>query len=438
MEQLAQWVWGTPTLILLLVVGIVLSVGTGFVQIRRFGAAIRQVAGSLSGGDRSSFRAVCTALAGTVGTGNVAGVAGAIALGGPGAVFWMWVSAFLGMATKYCEVVLAVCYRRPGPEGTWLGGPMYYIRDGLGPRWRGVAAFFALSTVLASFAMGNMAQVHTMVSTVRETMPRCRPEIVALVVGVSAAVIVGLVTVAGAVSIGRWMEKLIPVVALIYVLGAVVVLVCHWRRLPGVLWDILRGAFQPWAVVGGAAGIGIRQALRWGVARGVFSNEAGLGSAPIAHASARTDPERQGLMGIFEVFLDTIVLCTLTALVILVSGVPVPYGQAAGAELVVSALETVYGPHSAAAAAACLGLLALATLISWQLYGQRCAAYLWGARGAAVYRLAYLGIVVLGATMDLSAVWAISDVCNGLMCLPNLLALLLLRKQAGQAPWKTV
>lgn len=429
MERLAAMVWGTPTMVLLLAVGLMMTVRTRCVQVRRLGASLRQVGHSLAGGERSSFQAVCTALAGTVGTGNIAGVAGAIALGGPGAVFWMWVSAFLGMATKYAEVVLAMKYREVGPDGEYLGGPMYYIRRGMGERWKPLAAAFALCTVLASFGMGNMVQVNTIVSAVREALPSVRPEVTALVTGLAAALIVALVTVGGAGGIGRFMEKLVPVMAGLYVLGALAVLGFHWRQLGPALGEILRGAFCPEAVLGGGAGVGIRQAVRWGVSRGVFSNEAGLGSAPIAHAGAEAAPEEQGLMGIFEVFLDTVVLCTLTALAVLVSGVPVGYGKAAGAELAVAALETVFGSWAAALMALCVGLLALATLISWQLYGLRCAGYLWGGRGEAVYRLCYVAVILLGATMDLSAVWALSDVFNGLMCLPNLLALAALRKE---------
>ena len=438
MEMLAGIVWGTPTVAALLAVGVLLSICTRFVQVRNLGKAIGMVGKSVRQKGRSSFQAVCTALAGTVGTGNVAGVAGAIALGGPGAVFWMWVSAFLGMATKYAEVVLAMQYRRPASDGTWLGGPMCYIRGGLGESWKPLAGLFAGSTVLASFGMGNMAQVHTIVSAVQQALPQVQPGMVAWEVGVSVAAVVALVTLGGMTSVGRNMEKLVPLMAGLYILGAAAVLLCHGRQIGVVFRQIVWGAFRPEAVVGAGAGIGIRQAVRWGFKRGVFSNEAGLGSAPIAHAAADAAPEEQGLFGIFEVFLDTLVLCTLTALVILVSGVPVAYGQAAGVELVAAALETVFGSRSAGWLALSLSLLALATLISWQLYGLRCAGYLWGHRGERVYRICYLAVVLLGATMDFGAVWALSDVCNGLMCLPNLAALVLLHRQVGQVACKTV
>ena len=410
---------------LLLVVGVVMTVLTRFVQVRKLGASFRMVGDSLRnpGDGVSPFQAVCTALAATVGTGNIAGVAGAIALGGPGAVFWMWVSAFFGMATKYAEVVLALRYRKKDEKGNWLGGPMYYIRDGLGSKT--LAAVFAFFAILASLGMGNMAQVNTIASAVVDAVPGLHP----LLIGVAAAVPVALVTVGGAKRIGMVMERLVPVVAVVYILGSLAVLAAHWQQLGMAFSQIIEGAFAPRAIWGGSMGL----AIRWGVTRGVFSNEAGLGSAPIAHAAAEAKPEQQGLMGIFEVFLDTIVLCTLTALTILVSGVDIPYGQGAGAPLATDALETVFGSWAAGLMAVCLALLALATLMSWQLYGARCTHYLFGTKGEQVYRLIYMGAILAGATMELSAVWAVSDLCNGLMALPNLAALLVLRKEIKKA-----
>jgi len=432
-EKLAALIWGMPTMLLLLAVGVVMTAATRFVQVRKLGTSIRQVTGSAKGSGCSSFRAVCTALAATVGTGNIAGVAGAVALGGPGAVFWMWVSAFLGMATKYAEVVLAVRYRVRREDGEYLGGPMYYISRGMGVQWKPLAGFFACCAVVASLGMGNVAQVNTITSAVTAALPQLRPELTGLGTGLAAAMLVALVTLGGARRIGVWMERLVPVMAGIYILGALMVIGTHWNRMGTVLEAILVGAFLPEAVIGGGTGIGIRQAMRWGVARGVFSNEAGLGSAPIAHASAEAPAGQQGLFGIFEVFLDTMVLCTLTAFAILVSDVPVTYGRTAGVELAAASLETVFGSWAAGLLAVCLGLLALATLISWQLYGLRCAGYLWGERGENVYRLCYIVVILLGATMDLSSAWAVSDVCNGLMCLPNLLALLALRRDVADS-----
>ena len=417
-------------MMLLLAVGVIMTFCTRFVQVRKLGASIRMVWDSLRHPTEgvSSFQAVCTALAATVGTGNIAGVAGAIALGGPGAVFWMWVSAFLGMATKYAEVVLALRYRRTDKQGNRLGGPMYYIEDGLHSKL--LAWVFALFALLASLGMGNMAQVNTIVSAVTDAVPKVRPQSAAFVTGLLAAVLVALVTMGGARRIGAVMERLIPVVAALYIVGALAVLAAHWQQLGTALAAVLEGAFSPEAIRGGSVWL----AVRWGVSRGVFSNEAGLGSAPIAHAAAEAEPEEQGLMGIFEVFLDTIVLCTLTALAILVSGVPVPYGQTAGAPLATAALETVFGSWAAGSMALCLALLALATLMSWQLYGARCAAYLFGENGERVYRFVYLGMILAGAVMKLDVVWAFSDLCNGLMALPNLAALLYLRKEIKKPP----
>lgn len=437
MERLATLVWGMPTMGLLLAVGLALSWQTRFVQVRKLGTSIRQVGRSVRGAERSSFQAVCTALAGTVGTGNIAGVAGAIALGGPGAVFWMWVAAFFGMATKYAEVVLAMRYRQKDANGEYLGGPMYYIRQGMGEQWKPLAGWFAFCALLASLGMGNMAQVHTMAAAVQTAFPQLRPELAALGTGLFAALLTALVAWGGAKRIGSVMEKLVPVAAGLYLFGALALIVVHRGRLGQVFGDILQGALCPQAVLGGGAGIGLRQAIRWGVSRGVFSNEAGLGSAPMAHAAAEAKPEEQGLFGIFEVFLDTIVLCTLTAVAILVSGVPIGWGRAAGADLAAAALGTVFGDTGAVLLAGCLALLALATLMTWQLYGARCAGYLWGERGEMAYRLIYLAVILLGATMELSAVWTASDVCNGLMCLPNLIALLVLGKQVREPPCKT-
>ena len=431
-SRLSALVWGPPLMALLLVVGICISFATRFVQVRKLGASLKQVGRSVrkpqEGRGVSSFQAVCTALAATVGTGNIAGVAGAIALGGPGAVFWMWVSAFFGMATKYAEVVLALRFRKKGPDGQWLGGPMYYMRDGLG--WKRAATLFAFLAVLGSFGMGNIAQVNTIAGAVTEAarvyMPQRQPGLVALVTGGIAAGLVALVTLGGAKRIGQVTAKLVPFMAAVYIGSSLAVILVHWRGLGQVFAAIFRGAFQPRAVLGGAAGVGLRQAVRWGVSRGIFSNEAGLGSAPMAHAAAEAKPEEQGLFGIFEVFLDTVVLCSLTAVTILISGVSIPYGQAAGAELATAALETVFGPWAAGISAASLSLLALATLISWNLYGAQCARYLWGSRGTQVYQIAYIFVILSGATMDLSAAWALADALNGLMALPNLAALLAL------------
>lgn len=432
MEKLAAFFWGVPMMILLLAVGAILTIGTRFVQVRKLPAAIGQVGKSLKSDDRSGFRSVCTALAATVGTGNIAGVLGAIALGGPGAVFWMWVAAFFGMATKYAEVVLAKRYRTP----TGQGGPMYYIRLGMGERYRWLAAVFAFAGVLASVGVGNMTQTHTIASSLLAAIPTAEPRLVALITGICAALLVGLVTVGGVKCIGQITEKLVPLMAGLYILSMLAVVAICRHELGRVLQDILVGAFSPRAVLGGGAGIGMGQAVRWGISRGVFSNEAGMGSAPIAHASSALPAHEQGLLGIFEVFFDTIVLCSLTAFAVLSSGVPIAYGSAAGVELASQALASVFGTWAPAVCALICASLALATLVGWQMYGYRCAEYLWGIAGAKGLSVCYAAFAALGATMDLARVWAVADVCMGLMCLPNLIALLALHRQI-QADCKT-
>lgn len=302
---------------------------------------------------------------------------------------------------------------------------MYYIRLGMGERWRWLAALFAFCTILASFGMGNLVQINTIAQAMVHALPSWDSWHVSLITGAAAAAVAALVLLGGVKRLGSLMERLVPLLAGIYILGGLGVIFTHWQSLGYVLADIVRGAFCPQAVLGGGAGIGIRQAVRWGVSRGVFSNEAGLGSAPMAHA-AEARPEDQGLMGIFEVFLDTIVLCTLTALTILVSGVDIPYGNPAGAELVVGALSTVFGGFAPGLTAVILSLLALATILSWSLYGSTCARYLWGEWGSVAYQIVYVLAILVGAVMDLSAVWTLADCLNGLMMAPNLIAVLAL------------
>lgn len=426
MERLASLIWGPHMMVLFLSVGICMTLATRWVQVRKLGASVRYVWKSAAGKEKglSSFQAVCTALAATVGTGNIAGVAGAVTLGGPGAVFWMWVSAFFGMATKYAEVVLAMRYRSRDPQGQWQSGPMYYIGNVLGRRWERAGRLFALAAVAASLAMGNVTQVNTMAAAAAEALPGCSGNWVRLVVGIAAALTVIAITLGGAKRIGQVMERLIPLLVGVYLFGAIGVIATHWQELGKVLRSVFTAAFSPQAVLGGSVGIGLRHAIRWGVSRGVFSNEAGLGSAPIVHGMAEAEPEEQGLMGIFEVFLDTIVLCTLTALAILCSGIPLPYGEASGAELASQALQTTFGTPASGILAAVLALLALSSIISWNLYGAQCAGFLWGEPGKRLYRLVFPAFLVLGAVMELSSAWALADICNGLMALPNLIVLL--------------
>ena len=433
-EWLSGMVWGWPMLLLLTLAGVVFTARTRFVQLRRFGDMLRLTLGAFTRrkntapGEVSPLQAMTTALAATVGTGNIAGVAGAIALGGPGAVFWMWVSAFLGMATKYAEVVLAVRYRQRAADGTFCGGPMYYIRA-LGRGFAPLARLFALLGALAAFGIGNMVQANTAAEAAAFSLTAFFPALpgapLRLFVGLLLSLAVALALMGGAARIGRATERLVPLMSALYACMALSAVFLHLPAAARALGDIVTSAFSPRAGFGGAAGIGLQTALRCGMERGMFSHEAGMGSAPIAHAGAQTDdPDRQGLFGIFEVFADTIVICTLTALAILASGVKVPYGRAAGAELTIAAMGTVFGDGFAALlTSACLMLFALSTMLSWSLYGERCFAYLTGGHAAALYRAAFIAAIVLGATMRMEAVWALSGTLNGLMAVPNLIAL---------------
>ena len=433
-EWLSGVVWGWPMLLLLALAGVFFTARTRFVQLRRFGDMLRLTMGAFTRrkntapGEVSPLQAMTTALAATVGTGNIAGVAGAIAVGGPGAVFWMWVSAFLGMATKYAEVVLAVRHRQRTADGTFYGGPMYYIRA-LGRGFAPLARLFALLGALAAFGIGNMVQANTAAEAAAFSLTAFFPTLpeapLRLFVGLLLSLAGALALMGGASRIGRATERLVPLMSALYACMALTVIVLRFPAAVRALGDIVTSAFSPRAALGCAAGIGLQTALRCGMERGMFSHEAGMGSAPIAHAGAQTDdPDRQGLFGIFEVFADTIVICTLTALAILASGVKVPYGRAAGAELTIAAMGTVFGDGFAALlTSACLALFALSTMLSWSLYGERCFAYLTGGRAAALYRAAFIAAVVLGATMRMEAVWALSGTLNGLMAVPNLIAL---------------
>lgn len=439
-------VWGVPSMALLLGTGLALSVLCGFPQFTKIGAVFRGTAGRLlrpqknRRGALSPFQAMCTALAASIGTGNIAGVSGAIALGGPGAVFWMWVSALLGMCTKYCEVTLAVRYRERNAQGEWVGGPMYYIRNGLGRKR--LAALFAVFGGLASFGIGNLAQMNTVAASVNSAVSAFADTtgqeqfFIALAVGAACGGIVFAVLSGGMGRIGDVCALLVPVMALLYVLAALAVIAAHAAGIPGALRAVVVGAFCPRAAAGGLAGITLRDAAVRGIGRGVFSNEAGLGSAPMAHAAADTDsPAAQGLFGIFEVFMDTIVICTMTALVILLGvGVDcVGYGRDQGAALAAEGFRSVFaGPLPAVALALFLALFALSTVFTWGLYGLRCFEFLLGPRVRRVYLPVFALCAVLGAVMELDTVWHIADTLNGLMALPNLTALLLLSPEAAR------
>ncbi len=440
LEKLNGFVWGVPALVLILGVGLFISICTGFVQIRLFPRAFRDFLARLTGkkppktGGVSPYQALCTALAATVGTGNIAGVAGAIAIGGPGAVFWMWICAVLGMATKYAEATLAVHFRvRQGQE--YVGGPMYMISRGMGNRWHFLATVYSFFGVVAAFGVGNATQINAVITGIHqaaESMGGRLPSGSDLVLGVTLAVLIGAMLLGGAKRIGQIAERLVPFAAAVYLLLGLAVLIARWQAIPGAFQAIVAGAFSPRAVTGGAVG-SLLSTLRIGVSRGVFTNEAGMGTASIAHAGAEVDhPTQQGLMGIMEVFLDTIVICTMTALVILVSGVPIPYGVDVGAALTTQAFSAVCGEWVAVVLAAALCCFAFATVLGWGLYGARCAQYLFGADCWRKFVLLQAVTVVAGAVLNTGTVWLLSETVNGLMAIPNLIALALLSPELIQ------
>ncbi len=425
-------VWGFPALVLILGVGLMYTVRTRLLQGRYLGRSLRAVGQTLRRPAQtgvSPFQAVCTALAATVGTGNIAGVAGAIALGGPGAVFWMWVSAFLGMILKYAEVVLAVRYRQPSPDGTYLGGPMYYIRAGLPAKWKFLALLYSVFGLVAAFGVGNATQVSTAIVSINEALPffgLTASSSGNWLCGLLMGLLVALVVLGGAKRISAVAEYLIPVVCLGYIGLSLGALLQNRSALPQAIAHIFAGAFSPRACTGGMIGSAFI-ALRVGVSRGIFTNEAGMGTASIAHANANVHhPAQQGLFGLFEVFADTIVICTMTALVILTAPITIPYGTAAGAELTVRAFTTVYGPWVCVFLAIAMVLLAFATILGWGLYGSRCAEFLFGSKVRKPFSLLHAVVTVLGAVVAPALLWELAEAMNGLMAIPNLVALLAL------------
>ena len=433
-----DFIWGVPAMVCIIGVGFYLSCRTGFLQIRKFSYAIQTTIGRMfrkrnaSDGALTPFQAVCTALAATVGTGNIAGVAGAIAIGGPGAVFWMWVSAVLGMCTKFAEVTLAVYYRETNKEGDLVGGPMYYIKNGLGKNWQFLAVLFSAFGVLTVFGTGNATQVNTITTAVNSALLSCglisegAVKTSNLIQGILIAALVALILLGGVKRIGQVTEKLVPFMALLYIVLSVGIILFRIQALPSVIQAIFEGAFKPAAVTGGAVG-SLFMSMKKGVSRGIFSNEAGLGTGSIAHACADTrKPVKQGMFGIFEVFTDTIVICTLTALVILCSQVPVGYGQAAGAELTIQGFISVYGNWVSVFTAVAMCCFAFSTILGWGLYGARCIEFLFSEKVIKPFMVAYSLVAILGATADLGLMWNIAETFNGLMAIPNLIALFLL------------
>ena len=439
-----NFIWGVPAMICIIGVGLYLSLRTGFVQIRKFPYALKTTLGRIfkkkeaSDGSMTPFQAVCTALAGTVGTGNIAGVAGAIAIGGPGAVFWMWVSALLGMCTKFTEVTLAVHFRERNRHGDYVGGPMYYIKNGLGKNWRFLAVLYSAFGVLTVFGTGNATQVNTITAALDSALINYNiisadsTHMINLIIGIIIMILIALIMIGGIKRIGRVTEKLIPFMAVLYIILAIGVVLVNINNVPAVFKSIFQGAFSPASVTGGAVG-SFFMSMKKGVSRGIFSNEAGLGTGSIAHACADTSkPVKQGFFGIFEVFVDTIVICTLTALVILCSGVPVGYGQAAGAELTISGFTSTYGGWVSIFTAVAMCCFSFSTVIGWGLYGQRCIEFLFGPKATKPFMAAYSLVAVVGATMNLGLMWSIAETFNGLMVIPNLTAVFLLSNTVVQ------
>ena len=423
-------VWGVPTLVLILGVGLYISIRTGFAQFTLFPRALKRFFAQFRGQKDSTsgvtpWQALCTALAATVGTGNLAGVAGAMAIGGPGAIFWMWICAALGMATKYAEATLAVRFR-VREKGEYLGGPMYMICRGMGKKWTWLACVYCFFGIVAAFGVGNATQINAVVTGVNEALESfgvAPSRMGNLVMGILLAALIGGMLLGGAKRIGRVAERLVPFAAAAYLLLGLGVLIARFQAIPAAFMAILEGAFSPRAVTGGAVG-SVFLTLRIGVSRGVYTNEAGMGTASIAHAGADVrHPAEQGLMGIMEVFWDTIVICTVTALVILVSGVEISFGTDVGAALTTAAFSAVYGDWVSIFLAAALCCLAFATILGWGLYGARCAQFLFGPEAWKKFVLLQTLTVVLGAVLETGTVWLLSETVNGLMAIPNLIVL---------------
>ncbi|WP_455951466.1 alanine/glycine:cation symporter family protein [Eubacterium sp.] len=433
-----DFIWGVPAMICIIGVGLILTFRTKFLQIRKFPYAMKVTIGRMfrkkeaADGAMTPFQAVCTALAATVGTGNIAGVAGAIAIGGPGAVFWMWISAILGMCTKFSEVTLAVHFREKNDKGEWVGGPMYYIKNGLKKHWHWLAYLFSAFGVLTVFGTGNATQVNTITTAIDSALMNYgilsaeSAGTINVVIGIILAILLALILLGGIKRIGRVTEKLVPFMAFLYIVLAVGVIVLNIKNVPAVFSSIMEGAFNPASVTGGVVG-SFFLSMKKGVSRGIFSNEAGLGTGSIAHACADTKkPVKQGFFGIFEVFVDTIVICTLTAFVILCSEVPIYFGHAAGAELTISGFTSTYGNWVSIFTAVAMCCFAFSTIVGWGLYGARCIEFLFGSKVNKPFMLVYSLVAIIGATMNLGLLWSIAETFNGLMAIPNLIAVFLL------------
>lgn len=417
--------------------GLFLTIRNGWVQFSHFGYAMKNTFGKMfkkqeaGEGAVTPLQAVTTALSATVGTGNIVGTSQAVALGGYGAVFWLWIAALVGMCTKYAEVVLSIKFRERDAKGDWVGGPMYYIRKGMGESWKWLAGLYAGLAALAAFGIGNLSQANSIVGSITNAIAVFNPaagekaNTIHLVIGVVMAILVALILFGGIKKIGSVTEKLVPVMSALYIIAAIVVIVAHIGNLPGAFGKIFQTAFTPQALFGASTGIVLKQTVVWGLRRSAFSNEAGLGSAAIAHAAADTkSPVHQGLYGIFEVFADTIVICTLTSVALICSGVDLNFGVKPGSELITAAFATVFGAKLASVfVAVALALFAFSTILGWSLYGTRCVEYLSNHKVGNVYKVIFCALVVVGSVASLGTVWDIADTLNGLMAIPNFIAL---------------
>lgn len=440
-----SFVWGLPMLILLVGTGILMTVLTKCFQVSHFKHWVKNTVGGIFRDSHvtthtgkedmqiTQFQSLCTALAATIGTGNIAGVAAAIAAGGPGAIFWMWIVAFFGMMTNFSENVLGIYYRRRNERNEWCGGAMYYLKDGLGSRkgcrqiGAALAALFSIFCVLASFGIGNMSQVNSIAVNMNSAF-----HIPTIATGVILMTFAGLVIVGGLKRIASVTEKLVPFMAIIYLLGAIAVLIVNFGQIGEVFVSIIKGAFGMRAVGGGIVGSGIAYAVQWGMKRGVFSNEAGLGSSVMVHSSSNVrEPVVQGMWGIFEVFADTIIVCTLTAFAVLSSGlVDLETGKVVSENvstaLVAEAFSTVFGKFGAAFIAIAILFFAFSTVLGWSQYGSKGFEYLFGTKAVKIYQILFVVFILVGSTMDLALAWDLSDTFNGMMAIPNLIGVLAL------------
>lgn len=428
LETVNGFVWGKTMLVFILGTGLYLMIHLRAIPLRKLRYGFYQLVKGRDAegeGDVTPFNALMTSLSATVGTGNIAGVATAIGLGGPGALFWMWCTALVGMATKYSEGVLAVHYRETDERGKHVGGPMYYIRNGLGKNWRWLAAAFAMFGAIAGFGIGNTVQANSVADVMHASFG-----VDEKVTGVILMLVVGVVLIGGVQWISQVAGKLVPFMGALYVLAGGTVILINIDQVPAAFGLIVESAFNPVAAGGGFAGATVMLAIRMGVARGIFSNEAGLGSAPIAHAAAETDsPVRQGTIAMLGTFIDTLILCTITGLVIVTSGVW--QGEAQGAAMSSAAFASAL-PYGDKVVSICLALFAFTTILGWSYYGERCAQYLFGTRVIIPFRVCWVAAVFIGAFLKLDTVWLLADTLNAMMAIPNLIALWLLAPVVAQ------